>query len=99
MNGTVEVDYSPTTFQNALQHGIQELRRIGILPFVAGARKPLANIALTCRAQQCVDHGVQQHVGIAVPVESKVGVCDVYATDDERSSGNRAMRIVAFADA
>ena len=99
MDGTVEVDNSPTTFQNALQDRIQEHCRIGIFPFVAVVRKPLANIALTCRAQHCVDQGVQQNVGIAMPIKSKVGVGDVYATDDERSSGDRTMCIVAFADA
>jgi len=99
MNGTVEVDNSPTTFQNTLQHGIQQFRRIGIFPFVAGVRKPFADIALPCRPKQCVDYRVQKHIRITVTVESKVGVCHVDASDDEGASCNRAMCIVAFADA
>ena len=99
MNGTIEVDNSPTTFQYTLQHGIQQLRRIRIFPFLTGVRKPFTDIALPCRPQDGVDHCVQQHIGITVPVESKVGICDMDAANDEWSSRNGAMHIVAFADA
>lgn len=99
MNGTVKVDNSPTTLQNALPHRLQELRRIGIFPFVAGIREPFADIALPCRSQQCVDHRVQQYIRVTVPVESKVGVCEMDSADDEGAPCNRAMCIVAFADA
>ena len=98
MDRTIQIDDPPALLHDAVQHPSQQFRRIRPAPFFAGVRKPFANIALPCRSKQSVDHGVKKHIGVAVTIETEVGVSDVNATNDQRPAADRAMSVMAFAD-
>src|SRR5947209_5874600 len=56
----------------------------------------LADVAQSGRAEQGVDHGVGEHVGIRVAEEAPV-VLQPYAAEDERPAGSELVTVVADA--
>ncbi len=63
-----------------------------------GIGKHLADVAQGGRAQDGVGHGVQQHVGVAVPDEPAV-VGDIDAAQPQWAAGSEPVRVVSDSDA
>jgi hypothetical protein len=58
------VDHCQTSAGDARHDRPQQFDRIGIAPTLVGVGKVLADIPNARGAEQRVDHGVRQHVGV-----------------------------------
>ena len=60
----------------------QQRERVGAAPALVGVGEVLADVAEARGAEQRVDHGVREHVGVGVPVEAAL-VLDLDAAEDQ----------------
>ena len=79
-------------------HGAQQVDRVGVAPGLVVVGEERADVALAGGAEQGVDHGVGEHVGVGVPGEA-ARVIDLDPAEDEAAPLGEAVAVVADPDA
>ena len=77
------------------RHLLQEIDRVGIAPALVGVGKVLAAVAEAGSAQQRVDGGVREDVGIGVPGEPLLRARDLHPAEHQRAPRGEPVRVVA----
>jgi hypothetical protein len=77
--------------------GAQEVAAVRPLVAFIGVREMPADVAQRGGAKQRVADGVQQHVGVRVPVEPLV-VRDLHAADDQLAAFHQRVHVEALPD-
>ncbi len=94
----VDVRHRVAGLANRRDRAFQQLDAVGALPFRIGIGKHPADVAGAGRAKDRVRHRVTDNVGIGVSVETELE-WNRDAGEDQRTSRNQAMQVVAVADA
>src|ERR1035441_10356465 len=71
-------------------------RRSGVLETRIGVGKVLADVAQSARAEQCVDDGMAENIGIGVALGAAV-VLDGHTADDQRPAGHEPVAVISDA--
>src|ERR1044071_9044414 len=77
--------------------GPQQVDRVGVAPLLVVVRKQRADVAAAGSAEDRVDHGVGEYVGVGVPGEP-ARVLDLDAAEDQRASVREGVAVAADAD-
>ena len=99
--GASQITVASTLTTGAGEHpedGPQQVDRVGVAPALVVGREVRAEVAEPGRAEQRVDHGVGDHVGVGVALEPSV-VLDLDPAEDQPPPGGEAVAVVADPDA
>ena len=99
VDGAVEVKDMPVAALEGMENGLEQGCGVGVEEGGVGIGEPFADISECGSAEECIDDGVKEYVGIAVAIESERGIGDIDTAEDEGAVGDGAVCIVSFADA
>ncbi len=91
----VDVDDPP---RDRADRGAQQVDRVGVAPALVVVGKEGADVAAAGGAEQGVDHGVGEHVGVGVAGEA-ARVLDLDPAEDQAAPRGEAVAVVADPDA
>src|SRR5215211_97157 len=91
--GGVDIPGNPARLSCQADDFAQQMLAVGIPEALVAGREVLADIAERRRAENRVGDGVEQHIGVRMPLQSPV-VRDLDAAEDQAAPRRKAMSVV-----
>src|SRR5680860_1751813 len=95
----VDVAHGPAVLPEEAADLLQQRDRVGVAPALIGVGEVQADVAETGGAQERVDHGVGEHVGVGVAGEAVFGLGHLHPTQHQTAALAEAVRVVPDARA
>ena len=95
--GGVDIPRRPPRLPHEADDLAQQNLTVGVAEALVGGGEMLTDVTQGGRAEECVDDGMEQDIGVGMPVQPPV-VRDLDAAENQAPSRSKAMSVVADTD-